>query len=121
MSPFYSKQPASGGSSDRSCPTSCNPYNPSDPDLDLYYEGPAVSRVINQKVAEPEFTYHGFGVPRGWLLGALREGHGFAFGVVEDARVFVDRGPFRDALRVIEEGGAGYARPGGQPGCLIRC
>jgi hypothetical protein len=56
-------------------------------------------------VAEPEFTYHGFGIPRGWLLGSLREGHGFAFGVVEDARVFVDRGPFRDALRAIEEEG----------------
>jgi hypothetical protein len=41
--------------------------------------------------------------PSGALLANLRAGDGFVFGLVRDALIFVDRGPFREALAAIDD------------------
>jgi hypothetical protein len=50
-------------------------------------------------------AFHAYGWPRGALLTNVRAGEGFAFGVVRAALIFVDRGPFRELLALIDEEG----------------
>ena len=72
-------------------------------DIDIYFEAPYLPRRINIREQGPGRLFHGFGMPRGVLIGNLRSGKDFAFSLIDEALVFVDRGPFRALLITRDE------------------
>jgi hypothetical protein len=81
------------------------------PDVDFYFEASWIhdpndpDRHIQVEGEYNGVRFHAYGWPRGALLTNLRAGEGFSFGVVRDALIFVDRGPFREALALIDDEG----------------
>jgi hypothetical protein len=75
-------------------------------DIDFYFEAawlPAEKAPVQIEREENGTPFHAYGWPRGALIQNLRKGDGFAFGLLRDALIFVDRGPFRDVLIVVDE------------------
>lgn len=80
-------------------------------DVDFYFEAAWIrgdddpQRHIQVDEEYEGTRFHAYGWPRGRLLINLRDGGGFSFGLVRDALIFVDRGPFQEALALIDEEG----------------
>jgi hypothetical protein len=77
-------------------------------DIDLYFEAPWIPDDADQKPIEVRDNhegsiFHALGWAPGRLLVNLRSGWGLSFGLVRDALIFVDRGPYRDALIRIDD------------------
>jgi hypothetical protein len=76
-------------------------------DVDFFFEAERIRAHPEQHIEvdrEHEgVRFHAYGWPSGALLHNLRAGEGFAFGVVRDALIFVDRGTFREALAAVDE------------------
>jgi hypothetical protein len=72
-------------------------------DIDIYFEASYLPRRINIREQSPGRLFHGYGMPRGVLLDNLRSGKDFAFSLIDEALVFVDRGAFRELLIVRDE------------------
>src|SRR4051794_9170852 len=72
-------------------------------DIDIYFEAPYLLRKINIREQGPGRLFHGFGMPRDVLIGNLRSGKDFAFSLINEALVFVDRGWFRALLIARDE------------------
>lgn len=77
-------------------------------DTDFYFEAawiPGVRAPLQVEDEHEGMAFHAYGWPTGALLQNLRGGDGFAFGLVRDALIFVDRGLFREALVAVDEEG----------------
>ncbi len=74
-----------------------------DSDIDIYFEATYLPRRINIREQGPGRLFHGYGMPQGVLLDNLRSGKDFAFSLIDEALVFVDRGPFRALLTAHDE------------------
>lgn len=77
-------------------------------DIDFYFETAALNENDPDATIEVDEIYdsqrfHALETGRGRLLGDLRDGRGFAFGLVRDAVIFVDRGPYQEALAALDE------------------
>ena len=78
-------------------------------DVDFYFEAARIrdendaQRHIQVDEEHEGARFHAYGWPSGALLHNLRAGDGFAFGLVRDALIFVDRGPFREALAAVDD------------------
>ena len=74
-----------------------------DSDVDVYFESGDLPGPFNRE--DPNGVFHAFGVPRGSLLGAVRQRDEVSLGIVRDAIIVTDTERFREILVVVDEEG----------------
>jgi hypothetical protein len=72
-------------------------------DVDVYFEAGVLPEPFNRE--DPNGFFHAFGVPRGSLLGAVRQGDEASLEIVRDAIVVSDTERFRQVLIAVDEEG----------------